>query len=328
MKLVTFRIHTLVGWVDRLGAMVGAHVLDLNTAYAWYLAQQGDAEPQTMANALLPADMLTFLQRGARAMENARLVVELYKHQEFNPATLGLRDAQLLFPQETVKLLAPLPQPVSLRDFYVFEQHVKTGFERRNEPMPPQWYEMPVYYQSNRLSMLGPGDSIPWPSFTQKLDYELEIACVIGKAGKNIPVEQAGHHIAGYMILNDISARDIQKQEMACRLGPAKGKGFASISGPWLVTPDEVDDPHQLEMTAHINGKEWSRGHSSTAHYTFAQMIAHASREEMLHPGEVIGSGTVGTGCGLELNRWIQPGDEVSLTIDKLGTLTNQVVQS
>jgi 2-keto-4-pentenoate hydratase/2-oxohepta-3-ene-1,7-dioic acid hydratase in catechol pathway len=325
MKLVTFRVQTPVGWADRLGAIAGEVVVDLNQTYAWYLHQQGDAQPEIMAATLLPSNMQCFLERGARAMENARLVVELYKHGECHLDTRGVRDSQLIFPLDTVTLLAPLPKPVSLRDFYVFEQHVKTGFDRRQEPMPKEWYEMPVYYQSNRLSMLGPDVTIPWPSYTKKLDYELELACIIGKAGKNIPIEQAGQHIAGYMILNDFSARDIQKKEMACRLGPAKGKGFASASGPWLVTPDEVGNAHQLEMTAHINGKEWSRGNSSTANYTFAQMIAHASKEEMLYPGEIIGSGTVGTGCGLELDRWIQPGDTVTLAIDKLGQLTNTI---
>ncbi len=330
MKLVTFRVPTPIGWVDRLGAMVGDDVFDLNAGYALYLADQGDTCPQIMADALLPSDMLTFLQRGARAMENARLMVELYKHHEFGhgeQARTGLRNAQLVFAGNTVRLLSPLPTPTSLRDFYVFEQHVKTGFAKRGEPMPQEWYDMPVYYQSNRLTVLGPNDVIPWPHYTKKLDYELEIACVIGKGGKDIAPEQAGHHIAGYLIMNDTSARDIQKREMACRLGPAKGKGFATVLGPWLVTPDEVGDAHALEMVARINGEEWSRGNSSTATHTFAHMVSHASQCEMLQPGEIIGSGTVGTGCGLELDRWIQHGDTIELEIEKLGTLTNTVAK-
>lgn len=324
MKLVTFRIQTPVGWFDRLGAVVGDAVLDLNAAYAYYLQQQGDAQPQHMANALLPSNMRGFLNAGSRAMENARVLQELYKHHEFAD-NVGLRGAKLLFQSDEVQLQAPVPDAAMYRDFFAFEQHVKTGFDRRGEAIPKYWYEIPVYYKGNPRSMIGPNTTVPWPSYSQKLDYELEMACVIGKQGQNIPEQEARHYIAGYMILNDISARDIQKKEMACRLGPAKAKDFCSVIGPWLVTADEVGDVYDLTMTASVNGEEWSRGHSGSIHWTFEQMVAFASQHETLYPGDIIGTGTVGTGCGLELDRWIQPGDNVSLTIDKLGTLTNPI---
>lgn len=326
MKLVTFRVETPIGWVDRLGAVAGEVVIDLNATYAWYLNQQGDSQPQHMANALLPSDMRGFLNAGARAMENARILQELYKHHEFSD-NKGLRGATMIFNLADITLQAPVNQPNVYRDFYAFEEHVETGFARRHEAIPEAWYELPVYYKGNHRSIIGPEVTVPWPSYTQKLDYELELACVIGKTGQNIPEQEASHYIAGYMILNDISARDIQKKEMSCRLGPAKAKDFCTVTGPWLVTTDEVGDAYRLAMTADINGERWSAGNSSTIHYTFEKMIAFASQHETLYPGDIIGSGTVGTGCGLELNRWIQPGDTMSLTIDKLGTLNNTVGQ-
>jgi 2-keto-4-pentenoate hydratase/2-oxohepta-3-ene-1,7-dioic acid hydratase in catechol pathway len=330
MKLVTFRIQTPLGWFDRAGAVAGDVVLDLNAAYAWYLNQQGDAQPQKVADVLLPNTVLGLLQQGNRAMGQARLMLEFYKMGELgdlaNPV-LGLNNARLLFAHNEVTLQAPLPRPTSFRDFYAFEEHVANGFARRKEPIPEPWFEIPVYYKGNPNSFIGPNVEAPWPNYTKKLDYELELGCIIGKAGINIPENQAKDYIAGYCIINDVSARDIQRSEMLCRLGPAKAKDFATIIGPWIVTPDEVGDAYDLRMTADINGERWSDGHSGTIHWSFEQMIAHASKDEWLQPGDIFGSGTVGRGCGLELDRWIQPGDTMTLTIDKLGTLTNVVGQ-
>ena len=324
MKLVTFEVQTVLGRFCRLGAVAGEIVLDLNSAYTWYLNQQGDAEPKRVADVLMPSDMRQFLSNGERAMENARLLVELYKHHEFADA-VGINGEQLLFKLKDVKLKAPLMNPNSLRDFLAFEVHTKSGFDWRKEPMPQEWYELPVYYKGNHRTIFGPDEPAQWPRYTQKMDYELELACVIGKAGKNIPESQARHHIAGYTILNDFSARDIQGREMKCRLGPAKGKDFGSAIGPYLVTQDEVGDVRNLRMTAKINDELWSDGNSGTSHWTFEQMIAHVSQDEMLYPGDILGSGTVGNGCGLELNRWIQPGDVVELEIENLGVLRNTI---
>jgi 2-keto-4-pentenoate hydratase/2-oxohepta-3-ene-1,7-dioic acid hydratase in catechol pathway len=270
--------------------------------------------------------MLAFLKNGARAMENARLVQELYKHHEFHH-NQGLEGAQLWFKHTDIRLEAPIMNPPAYRDFLAFETHTKNGFARRNEEIPAPWYELPIYYKGNHRTLVGHDHPIEWPAYSNKLDYELEIACVIGKAGRDIPAESARHHIAGYMILNDFSARDIQAKEMQCRLGPAKGKDFASAIGPWLVTPDEVGDPRNLTMKAFVNGELWSEGNSGTAHWTFEQMIAHVSQSEMIYPGDILGSGTVGFGCGLELNRFLNTDDTVTLEIEKLGSLTNQVVK-
>jgi 2-keto-4-pentenoate hydratase/2-oxohepta-3-ene-1,7-dioic acid hydratase in catechol pathway len=174
-------------------------------------------------------------------------------------------------------------------------------------------------------SIIGPDDEVLWPSYTQKLDYELEMAAVIGKRGINISEKSAASYIYGFMILNDFSARDIQAKEMICRLGPAKGKDFATSVGPYLVTRDEVGNFENLKMTAKINGEVWSQGNTGARHWSFAKMIEHVSRDEEIFPGDVLGSGTVGGGCGLELEKWIQPGDVVELEIDKLGILKNTI---
>jgi 2-keto-4-pentenoate hydratase/2-oxohepta-3-ene-1,7-dioic acid hydratase in catechol pathway len=215
-----------------------------------------------------------------------------------------------------------------MRDFYAFEQHVKKGFEKRGEPMPAEWYEFPVYYKGNHQAIIGPDDDVVWPSFTEKFDYELELAVVIGRAGKDIPAERAKEYIAGYTVMNDFSARDIQRKEMRVRLGPAKGKDWCTAIGPMLVTPEEVPDPYALTMRAKINGELWSEGSTSSLHWTFEQMIAFASRDETLYPGDLLGSGTVGTGCGLELDRWVQPGDVMELSIERIGVLRNRVVRN
>lgn len=239
---------------------------------------------------------------------------------------------------EPVELGSPLPRPTSFRDFYAFEAHVKTARAKRGLPMVPEWYDFPVFYFSNAAAFTGPNATIRRPKATEWLDYELEIACVIGKPGMNISVEQAGEHIAGYCILNDWSARDLQREEVKVGLGPAKGKDFATSMGPWLVTPDELGDVRipgtkgdrfDLEMVARINGNEYSRGNFKDIHYTFAEMIARASADCCLYPGDVIGSGTVGTGCilelGTELLDWLRPGDVVELEVERLGVLRNTI---
>lgn len=227
--------------------------------------------------------------------------------------------------EKNLKFHCPLDKIGTYRDFYAHEKHVAKGFAKRNEPIPEAWYEIPAYYKGATEGFIGPEQEILWPSYTNVLDFELEMAVVIGRDGKNIKAEEAIDHIFGYTILNDISARDIQKKEMAVRLGPAKGKDFCSILGPVIVTADEFDGEPDLLMTAHINGEEWSRGQSGDSHYSWSEMIAHASKEEFLVAGDVLGSGTVGTGCGLELDRWIQEGDEIDLFIEGIGHLKNKV---
>ena len=225
-----------------------------------------------------------------------------------------------------LRITAPLPNPPSLRDFIAFEDHIAATSKKRGQPVPPEWYKAPVYYKGNHRTIIGPDENLPWPLDTTKLDYELELACVIGCKGKDIAEREAHDFIAGYTIMNDFSARDIQFQEMACRLGPAKGKDFATALGPCLVTPDEITDLSALTMLARVNGEEWSRGRFGTIHWSFSQMIAHVSRGEMIYPGDVFGSGTVEGGCGLEMDRYLKPGDVVELEIQPIGVLRTRVV--
>lgn len=230
----------------------------------------------------------------------------------------------------------PIPNPPTLRDFYAFEAHVKAARARRGLPMPQEWYEMPAFYYSNPHVVYGPEDGVPYPAYTKSLDYELEIACVIGQGGINIAVAEADFHIAGYTIMNDWSARDVQIGEMKIGLGPAKAKDFATSLGPWLVTPDELQDKktttgkYDLKMTAKVNGKQLSEGNMDQMHWTFPQMIARASQSVQLYPGDVFGSGTVGTGSllelGTEVHPWLKPGDTVELEIERLGILRNKIV--
>ena len=245
------------------------------------------------------------------------------------PPPAGLLDAR------RVALLPPVPRPLSFRDFYAFEQHVKTARGHRGLEMVPQWYEIPVFYFSNPAVMVGAEASVSAPPDCRELDYELEIGAVIGRGGRDLAADEAEDHIAGYCVLNDWSARDLQRREMKVGLGPAKGKDFATGLGPWLVTPDELADVraakgYDLAMTARRNGKELSRGNWRDIHFGFGEMLARASRGVDLYPGDVIGSGTVGTGCILELRPeraggWLQPGDVVELEIERLGVLRNQV---
>jgi fumarylacetoacetate (FAA) hydrolase len=249
---------------------------------------------------------------------------------------LDERLVEFRWERNEVKIGAPIQRPTSLRDFYAFEQHVAMANANRGREVPKEWYQFPVFYFSNMSAIYGPDDTIPYPSYSDALDYELEVACVIGKAGQDIPAEEAEEYIFGYMIFNDWSARDVQQREMRVGLGPAKGKDFANSFGPYLVTPDELADRHtgrpgvyDLEMIARVNGEERSRGNWRDLYWSFGQMIERASQDVILQPGDVIGSGTVGTGCLLELTKgdgpWLQPGDVVELEIERLGVLRNTI---
>jgi fumarylacetoacetate (FAA) hydrolase len=222
-----------------------------------------------------------------------------------------------------VTLLAPVPDPPSVRDFYAFEGHVTTGWRLRGGDVPDAWYTAPAFYFSNPASVHGPGEPVSRPQATRMLDFELEIAAVIG----------AGGGIAGFTLLNDWSARDVQRQEMTVGLGPAKGKDFAISLGPWLVTPDELpyeDGRLGVEATATVNGEELTRTSAAEQHWSWPELVAHAGRDTRLRPGDVLGSGTLNRGCLLELgplggDRFLEPGDEVAISADGLGTLATAI---
>jgi len=317
MKLLTFELQGS----QHLGALTGAGVIDLSAA-----------APDELAF----SSMQHFIEAGQPALDRA------YALLASSPATLA---------SDQINWLAPLPIPVQIRDCLGFEEHLKNAFESAvkvsamgaDDPakaeeelratgrfeVPEVWYQQPIYYKANRFSVAESGKDIVWPAYSEIMDFELEMACIIGKKGKDISKDNAHEHIFGYTIYNDFSARDAQMLESQGMLGPAKGKDFEDsvILGPVIVTKDELNDPYNLRMQARVNGETWCDNNSNTIHWKFSDMIAHISMGETLHPGEVIGSGTVGLGCGLEHLRFLNDGDIVELEIEKIGIVSNKVIK-
>ncbi len=239
---------------------------------------------------------------------------------------------------DDVRLRPPIPRPCTVRDFYAFEQHVKTARKRRGLEMDPDWYELPVFYFSNPYAIVGPDEEVAIPPGALEMDFELEVAAVVGRGGADLDPRDAERHIAGFCVMNDWSARDIQRREMKLSMGPVKGKDFATSLGPMLVTPDEIEDgrrgrAYDLTMTASVNGVEYSRASLADIYWSFGEMLAYASRGTRVERGDVIGSGTCGTGCILELALvhgserypWLKAGDVVELSVERLGSLRNRV---
>jgi 2-keto-4-pentenoate hydratase/2-oxohepta-3-ene-1,7-dioic acid hydratase in catechol pathway len=227
--------------------------------------------------------------------------------------------------EDGFRWLCPLDRVASLRDFLAFEDHVRRGADRRGTEVPAQWFETPVYYKGNHRSVLGPDDPCPWPRYTEYLDFELELAMVVGRRGRDVDRDDAAGYIFGFTVFNDFSARDVQAAEMTAWLGPAKGKDFANAFGPCIVTCDEVGVEPDLAMSCRVNGEEWGRSTSGAARWRWSDMIEHVSEAETIYPGDVYGSGTPGGCCGLDLGRRLEPGDVVELEIEGIGTLRNVV---
>lgn len=323
-----------------------AHVREANAPAGarWRLAAALDAEGtawldlETARRAILARDP-------ARAHNSAlfrQAITTLDAHLAAGHRVDALADLLDAEPEEPIdgsglEFGAPILQPPSLRDFYAFERHVETMWKRRDMEVPEAWYRLAIFYFGNVSEIRGPGDAVWAPRGSQELDYELEVAALIDAPVRDLDAAGAERAIGGYLILNDWSARDLQRDESTVRLGPAKGKDFASSIGPWLVTPDELADArrekgYDLAMTATVNGTELSRGTWSSAHFGFGEMIERASADVRLRPGDLLGSGTVGTGCLLEirdaiLKRYLQPGDTVTLSIERLGALTTPIIE-
>jgi len=291
-------------------ALDGETLLDLDKA-----AELARYETRTFTN------MLSVIEEGDYGLEQADHLLRRANKRAF----LKLAD---------VTFLPPI-MPVQFRDCLVFEAHLKNSFAAgakmtgRPFDIPQVWYDQPIYYKGNRMSFIGHGADVLWPDYAEHLDIELELAIVVGKGGKDIKAADAPGHIFGYTILNDVSARDAQMIEMAGQLGPAKGKDFdtGNILGPYILTADEVPHPVALNMQARVNGTVWGGGNSRDMHHTFADILAHISASETIYPGEVIGSGTVGTGCGLEIGKRLAPGDEFELEIEGIGILANRIIK-
>jgi len=303
-------------------------------ARAGFLLRDQVVDMEAISEGLLPSLMADFLQEFDRFFPLALQYEAYLLNHDYSHNWELMRQKQQTYPLSDVILLAPLPRPSSLRDFYAFEQHVSTCRSHRGLQMIEEWYQIPVFYYSNHQAIIGPDRVLERPSATSELDFELEIACIISKQGRNISADKAEDYIAGYCIMNDWSARDLQRQEVKVGLGPAKGKDFATSLGPYLVTKDELEpyrikDRYNLAMKARVNGKLISQGNFQDIHYSFGQMIERASQDTTLYPGDVIGSGTVGTGCILELGvhvqPWLESGDIVELEITGLGVLRNTI---
>lgn len=250
------------------------------------------------------------------------------------------RDPLAVIDAASAQLRPPIPQPPTIRDFYAFEQHVKAGRKSRGLEMVKEWYEIPVFYFTNPSALAGHGEAVEIPPGCQKLDFELEVAAVVGRRGANLTVAEAGRHIVGYTLLNDWSARDLQRKEMLVGLGPAKGKDFRSSLGPCLVTADELEPLRKakgfdITLTATVNGREYSRDNFANIHWSFEEMLSFAARGTVVNAGDVLGSGTCGTGCISELSltygedkfAWLKAGDVVEFKADVLGTLANRIVE-
>lgn len=283
------------------------------------------------------ASVLAIVEGGEAALERAR-------HAAARAGADAMRD------RAAVRLLAPIQPPPQMRDALCFETHLRQAFDAARRlraqahpdpeaalremeakgvlAIPQTFYEQPIYYKANRFAVVGTDHDVIWPRYSRVLDFELEFGIYIGARGKDIPRDRARAHIFGYTIFNDMSARDAQTAEMGGQLGPAKGKDFdtGNPMGPCLVTADEIPDPYDLTMIARVNGEEWGRGNSGSMHWKFEDVIAHVSASETLYPGEFIGSGTVGNGCGLEHMRFLKPGDVIELEVERIGILRNRVV--
>lgn len=276
---------------------------------------------------------------------------QLQRSKEVETQILAGQHSELATMLEGANLLAPVPNPTSCRDGYAFRQHVAAARRNRGVPMIAEFDQYPIFYFTNHNAIMGPGEIPCMPDHFQKLDFELEVAVVLGKRGRNVKAENADDYIAGFMIMNDMSARTLQMEEMLLNLGPAKGKDFSTVIGPWLVTPDELEaykipakpghvgNNYDLKMSCHVNGVQVSAGSVGDMDWTFAEIIERCAYGADIFPGDVIGSGTVGTGCFLELNgtgllndpnfkpQWLQAGDVVTMDITGLGHLSNTIVK-
>jgi 2-keto-4-pentenoate hydratase/2-oxohepta-3-ene-1,7-dioic acid hydratase in catechol pathway len=324
MKLATFRS----GGREKIGMVHGgdSRLFDLAAA----ADRDGKANPAF-------GSMLALIDAGPAALDEARKLFDK-----------GSKDDALSEKVGEAEILAPIPEPRQMRDGMSFPLHIlqaprgqlKLAARAKNdmaelarleaEPLgdlPEVYRKQPIYYITNRFSVRGTNTTVKWPRYSKVMDYELEYGIVTKNKGANIPASKAGDHIFGYTIFNDFSARDAQRIEMEGRLGPAKGKSFdgGNVMGPWIVTPDEIGDPYKLKMEARVNGKMRSRGVTDGMLFSFEEIIAHVTKDETLMPGEFIGSGTVGNGCGLELGWYLEHGDTIELDVEKIGVLKNKV---
>lgn len=320
MKLVSFEVECPTGPHRRVGCLEGSTIVDITAAYRELLANGGDGNVDAKVQSATPTAMIDFLRLGESALETAESAVDAVREGSVSPSA----NRRLEYDASSVTLLSPLPRPNSIKDCTVYEQHLLNSRDFEQGDLPDAYYAYPVYYKGNPDAVVHPGDEVAWPSYTDKLDFELEMAAVVGKRGRDIPADEADEHIAGFTVFNDFSARDVQSEAKPVMMGPSKSKDFANGFGPCLVTTDSID-PTGLETTVRVNGDVWSENSTDGMYHSWGDIIEHISEAITIYPGDVIGSGTVPLGCGLELGRWLEPGDRLELEVEGIGTLTHRI---
>lgn len=331
LKLATFEVPAACGPVRRIGAAQDDRIVDFENAYAAHLeATDSGCEAWKIAKLLFQPDMVALLELGALGREAACRAVDRAMSAR-SPAGDEYRGARLSYALNEIRLLAPVARPRVVRDFLTFEGHMKQAGRAlgRGDQVPQAFYEVPAYYKGDPDTVVGTGTPVEWPAYCEKFDFELEMGMVTGRCGKNIRKADASRYIAGYTIWNDWSARDQQMREAPVGMGPSKGKDFdgGNAVGPYLVTADSIDISN-ARMIARVNGEVWTNSTSANRQFSFEDLIVHVSQNETIHAGELWGSGTVTSGSGLEMNRWLKPGDVVELEIEGIGTLSNQVIRN
>lgn len=340
MKLCTFRVAAPSGAVDRFGVVEGAErepgsagcvdirLIDVNGAYAAMASDQGWATASERANAFCPPDLTRYASVHGTSLEVLHETLDWVASRggaSANAEFAGPRGEKVRYRIDEVRLLPPVTHVPVLRDFAAFEDHLKVTFGKMGLSIPAAWYERPFCFKGNSTSLYGHDHDVPWPAYAEKLDYELELAAVIGRPVRDVDHEEAAKSILGYTLLNDFSARDVQRGEMQNSTGPYKGKDFAWGLGPWIVTPDELGDPAAVKMKVSVNGEVWAESTPGPMQWTFPEIVSYTSQCETLNVGDVFGSGTVNNGCGFEIDRWIEPGDVVELWAEGVGTLRHRV---
>ena len=336
MKLLTFEVQTAIGRFERLGALAHGAIVDLTSAAMSHLAETQDLNAaRRTAAALAPPDMIGFLEGGTQSREQAEAALQYVGGRlEDDARPLGPQGERLTFNEDEIRFLAPVPRPPMIRDGILILDHYRVGMERLlkfadKDNVLEAAKSIPIYWKPSRAAVAGHLEPIRWPHYSEILDYEFELGMYIGKRGKNIPVERAWEHVAGYTVFNDLGLRDVQPGEMSLRMGPAKAKDFetSKIMGPYLVTADELPDIGSMKLTTKVNDEVWFEGAIEGWAFSFADLIAYVSREETLQVGEFFGSGPPAYSCGFEIDRWVKPGDVVSCEIEGVGTLTNRIVR-
>jgi 2-keto-4-pentenoate hydratase/2-oxohepta-3-ene-1,7-dioic acid hydratase in catechol pathway len=324
MKLVTFGIATPLGETLRVGALQADRVFDLAAIHAWQLFDQGVFEARALSEALIPPDMTEFLSRWPVAKEAAEQALAF--GSKFPVETVSPLGARIAYGSSEYRLCIPL-RPRRIKDYLVYEEHKKKSMARRGMTMPDLWYRMPTYTNRNICGLADPGDEIAWPAYSKKLDFEFELAVVIGRRGRDVKAEDAHRYIAGFTIFNDFSARDVQADEGSIGAGVGKSKDFdqGNVLGPCIVTSDEIDGA-DIDMILRVDGEEWARGHTRGMKFSWGEIIENAARGETIYPGDVFASGTMDNGCCLELERWFEPGAMIEMEAKGIGILKNRVV--